>query len=113
MRLLGDDGKVHRLETDYVIGSEPVSLPGNARALRLHGNVAGISRHHVLVSPVGSRLRVTDLGSTNGTYLLFPDSVHLRLVEPGESVEIPSGTQIKLAKRSFYYEFLGDVTKAA
>jgi pSer/pThr/pTyr-binding forkhead associated (FHA) protein len=109
--LLSDDGHVYRLDSDYVIGREPITLPGNARALVLTGDTSGVSRHHARVSVGGSRVCVTDLGSTNGTFLLLPDASQPRLVEAGESVDIPSGTQIMLAKRSFYYESLGDFGK--
>jgi FHA domain len=111
--LLGDDGRVFRLDGDYVVGSEPIRLPGNARALALTGNTSGVSRHHVLITVVSGGVRVTDLGSTNGTYLLLPDQPEPVLLEPGESADIPSGTQIMLAKRSFYYESMGDFGERA
>lgn len=111
--LLSDDGRVFRLDVDYVLGREPTELPGNARALALYGNTSGVSRHHALVAVVPGGLRVTDLGSTNGTYLLLPDRPEPLLLEAGESVDIPSGTQIMLAKRSFYYESMGDFGKRA
>jgi pSer/pThr/pTyr-binding forkhead associated (FHA) protein len=106
--LLGDDGNVYRLDADYVIGREPITLPGNARPIVLSGNTSGVSRHHARISVERSRVCVTDLGSTNGTFLLLPDAAQPRLVAAGESVDIPPGTQIMLAKRSFYYESLGD-----
>ncbi len=111
--LLGDDGNVYRLDTDYVIGREPITLPGNARPLVLEGNTSGVSRQHARISVQPSRVSVTDLGSTNGTFLVFPDTVHPRQIAVGESVDIPSGTQIMLAKRSFFYESLGDFGASA
>jgi pSer/pThr/pTyr-binding forkhead associated (FHA) protein len=111
--LLGDDGNVYRLDGDYVIGREPTTLPGNARPLVLSGNTSGVSRHHARITVARSRVFVTDLGSTNGTFLLLPHADRPRLVAAGESVDIPPGTQIMLAKRSFYYESLGDFGKRA
>lgn len=111
--LLGDDGNVYRLDTDYVIGREPTTLPGNARALVLEGNTSGVSRHHARITVGPSGVCITDLGSTNGTFLVLPHTVHPRQIPAGESVDIPAGTQIMLAKRSFYYESLGDFGKGA
>lgn len=111
--LLGDDGSVYRLDCDYVIGREPMTLPGNARPLVIDGNTSGVSRRHARITIDHSRVYVTDLGSTNGTFLLLPDADRPRLVAAGETVDIPPGTQIMLAKRSFYYESLGDFRKGA
>jgi pSer/pThr/pTyr-binding forkhead associated (FHA) protein len=111
--LLSDDGQVFRLDVDYVVGREPTELPANARALALRGNASGVSRHHALITVVGGGVRVTDLGSTNGTYLLMPDRSEPVLLGAGESADIPSGTQIMLAKRSFFYESMGDFGKRA
>jgi pSer/pThr/pTyr-binding forkhead associated (FHA) protein len=111
--LLSDDGRVFRLDADYVLGRDPTKVPPHARALVLNGNTSGVSRHHALITVVSSGVRVTDLGSTNGTYLLLPDRSEPMVLEAGESVDIPSGTQIMLAKRSFFYESMGDFGKRA
>ncbi|WP_460370425.1 FHA domain-containing protein, partial [Actinocorallia lasiicapitis] len=106
--LLLDDGTTFRLDTDYVIGRSPEPAPevagGLARPVRLTDLEGSVSRRHIKISLDQWDVRLTELGSVNGTFLTEPDRPQRRL-QPGESVIVPPGSVIQVgAQRTFRYE---------
>jgi hypothetical protein len=106
--LLLDDGMTLRLDTDYVIGRSPEPAPevvaGTARPVRLTDTDGSVSRRHVRVTLDQWDVKLTDLGSVNGTYIEEPETP-LRPLQRGETVTMKPGTKIQVgAERTFRYE---------
>ncbi|QGN34717.1 FHA domain-containing protein [Microlunatus sp. Gsoil 973] len=90
-----------RIEVDrpVVIGRSPaanrVSGDQLPRLLTVPSPSHDISRTHVQVAPENGRMVVTDLNSTNGTILVFPDGRRTDL-RPGVGVPVEVGSVIDL-----------------
>lgn len=91
--LLKLDGEVP--ETRFVIGAEGVKLGRTAPADIIVAG-AGVSRAHCLVELSGEQLRVSDLGSTNGTYI---DNKRIARTE-----ELAIGSVLRVGNVSFEHE---------
>ena len=102
--LLLDDGTTYRLDADYVIGREPGELGSSARAIRLFHNSGGISRRHLRISVLGWTVKVTDLGSANGTHLELPGGTEVVSLHPFQPRDLSTGTTIRLVRRWIRYE---------
>ncbi|MEO5878407.1 MAG: FHA domain-containing protein [Streptosporangiaceae bacterium] len=106
--LLLDDGMTLRLDTDYVIGRSPEPAPevlaGTARPVRLTDSDGSVSRRHVRISLDQWDVRLTDLGSVNGTFIEEPETP-MRPLHRGETVTMRPGTKIQVGtERTFRYE---------
>ncbi len=106
--LLLDDGMTLRLDTDYVIGRSPEPAPdvvaGTARPVRLTDTDGSVSRRHVRITLDQWDVKLTDLGSVNGTFIEEPDTP-MRPLQRGETVTMLPGTKIQVGtERTFRYE---------
>jgi hypothetical protein len=106
--LVLDDGTSFRLDVDYVIGREPQHDPdvvaGDARPLKIEDAEGVVSRKHLRVTVGGWEVRVTDLGSANGTYVQIPDIPQPLQLVPGQPAVIPPGTMVNIGRRWLRYE---------
>lgn len=111
-----DTGKVLPLD-----GSQPHRiLVGTAEACALRVSDRTVSRRHAALDPVGKRVRVTDLGSTNGTRV-NGIAVTEAFLEGGEVVTVGSTTfrvdlanqrpQAQLSHRTHFGNFIGVSTE--
>ena len=105
--LLMDDGMTFTLDTDYVLGREPVLdadvAAGRARPLRVADPDGTVSRLHLRVALVGWKVQVSDLGSANGS-VLYPTSGKESRLKPHEPVIIQPGTKIAIGHRNLRFE---------
>ena len=94
------DGSVCQLDTDYVLGREPMLdtsvTDGCARPLRLADGSGLVSRIHARVELDGWQVFISDLHSANGTRVLLPGESDGTIVEPGVRVPLIAGAQIYL-----------------
>jgi hypothetical protein len=93
-----DDGTVVELASDLVLGRRPTA-DGGARAVTVEGD--RVSRSHAEVSLHRWEVRLRDLGSRNGTYIVAPGSSELVRVEPEVPVRLEPGMTVYLGTRSF------------
>ncbi|MEO3782956.1 FHA domain-containing protein [Actinocorallia sp. B10E7] len=106
--LLLDDGATFRLDTDYVVGRSPEPAAevrdGTARPILLTDPEGSVSRRHVKVLLDQWDVRLTDLGSVNGTFVQEPDLPERRLRQ-GETVTLRPGSLVRVGGvRTFRYE---------
>jgi FHA domain len=103
--LVLDDGTELRLDTDYVIGREPVLdgdvIAGRAMPVRLSDPGGSVSRLHLRVSLVGRQVEVSDLGSANGSVLHTPGGE--RKLAPFEPTVIEPGACVGIGNRKMQY----------
>jgi hypothetical protein len=103
--LVLDDGTRFTLDTDYVLGREPVLdgevMAGRARPVRISDPDGTVSRLHLRVALVGWRVEISDLGSANGSVLQSP--VGERTLSPFEPVVIEPGALVSIGHRSMQY----------
>jgi hypothetical protein len=93
------NGQVYRLDTPVYIGRKPSSprivtgtLP---RLLRIASPSMEVSSTHVELRQEGSSVVVTDMRSTNGTFVSQPGSTPLKLRQ-GESMVVTPGTLVDI-----------------
>ncbi len=72
----------------------PVGEPG-AHAVRLSDPAKSVSKTHARIDLTDGVLRVWDLHSTNGVWVVPPGAEPIQ-VAPGESVAVPAGADIEL-----------------
>ncbi|MCW2919188.1 MAG: hypothetical protein JWN52_7256 [Actinomycetia bacterium] len=107
--LLIDDGMALRLDVDYLFGRDPEHAKevtsGEARPARLTDQEGSVSRRHLRVALEEWDVRLVDLGSVNGTYVMPPDQETFVQIPPHEPVMIVPGTQVRVGGlRTFRYE---------
>lgn len=106
--LVLDDGSVHTLATDYVIGREPaVAEPvtaGVASPLLIEDDGLAMSRVHAHVVLDGWEVRVVDAHSANGTYVLEPGGAEWLRLEPGVPTTITAGSRVSMGGRTLTFE---------
>lgn len=87
------DGRTMPLDRPVVVGRAPV-VPDDAVAGTLPSPRKEVSSTHARLEAIeGERLRIGDLGSTNGT-LLVPAEGPARILRGGEPLEVGLGTSI-------------------
>jgi FHA domain len=103
--LVLDDGRELTLDTDYVIGREPLLdgdvIAGRAMPVRLSDPGGTVSRLHLRVSLVGQQVEISDLGSANGSVLHTPRGA--RPLAPFEPTVIEPGASIGIGNRRMQY----------
>lgn len=106
--LVLDDGATFTLDANYLVGRDPdrhdVVAGGQARPIRLYDPEGLVSRAHVLIELEGWEVRISDLDSSNGTYVFTPGATEWVRLRPHERVMIGPGTRIGLGRRGFLYE---------
>ncbi len=97
--VLVDDGTVLAIDGATVLGRSPDAPPdkryGVARVTDLSRT---LSRNHILLEPVDAGVRVTDLGSANGTAVAGPGEAFAALTAH-QPVEVPLGARIAIGER--------------
>ncbi|WP_246377656.1 FHA domain-containing protein [Nocardioides ginsengisegetis] len=106
--LVLDDGSVHALIRDYVIGRDPGAADdvrdGRATALVLEDPDLSLSRVHARLVLDGWDVRVEDAGSVNGTYVADPGSEEWRRLEADVPTTIPAGSRLRMGARTMTFE---------
>jgi len=82
----------------YVDASQPAALVGQSPACELKLTDREVSRRHASLEVAGARVRVRDLGSTNGTFVEGVAVVDA-FVCPGDTIRVGS-TALKLERRA-------------
>jgi len=100
-----DDGTQYLLDTGYVLGREPQHDPevvaGGAKPLKIIDVEGVVSRRHLRVALVGWDIQIIDLGSSNGTYVQYPDDPQLHRLEPHHAIVVKAGTTVTMGRRTF------------
>ncbi len=99
--LVLDDGSVYRLDTGYLVGSDPGRDPtvrgGLARPLTLTGTQ--LSPSHAEIRLHGWDVMVTDRDSEGGTYLYGPESTAWERLRTYEPRALLPGTHVAFGQR--------------
>ncbi len=91
--LNGPSGRINLGSTEITIGR----LPGN----QLVVSDPKTSSHHATIRPAGQGYSITDLGSTNGTF------VNERKLSPNTPMTLNPGDKIRIGDTTFTYEVVG------
>ena len=85
------------VSTKLFLGRNPTPTPGHERSpvFAIDDTTKTISKTHAMLEVVGGQLRVHDLNSTNGVWVVPADGEAIE-VEPGEPVAIPAGADLEL-----------------
>lgn len=82
-----------------LVGRNPQQDDGEPAAfLRLEDPTRSVSKTHLELSPTGQGLRVTDLGSTNGSAVIAPDGT-VQELRPGSPVTVSGGWVVQAGAR--------------
>lgn len=99
--LVGDDGTIWRLDSGYLVGSNPASDPtvrgGIARPLSLEG--AEMSAAHAEVRLAGWDVEVVDRSSAGGTFVFEPGAREWIRLRPYEPRALKPGTHVAFSQR--------------
>jgi hypothetical protein len=103
-----DDGTTFSVDDDYVIGREPEHdqrvIDGTARPLVLPDVEGTVSRSHALLAVVDWDVQLTDLGSSNGTYITAPNASGSTPLPRHQPVKIEPGTRIVMGSRTLVFD---------
>jgi hypothetical protein len=106
--LVADDGAVHPLNQDVVIGRDPGTADdvraGAARPLLLDDPGGSMSRVHARVVLVGWDVQVVDAASANGTYVAATAGAEWVRLEPGVPTTVPPGARVSMGGRTVTFE---------
>lgn len=94
------DGSTFIMDDDYLIGREPD--PDGSRAITLADE--RVSRRHARLSAAGWDVVVTDLGSSNGTYVKNPGWQDWMKVAPSHPTVVEPRGQIAIGSQVLVYE---------
>ncbi len=101
--IIFDDGMTYGLNRSYTIGRNPESEEG-FEPLKISTGNETISRNHATLTIDGSQVSVSDLGSTNGTFIWNAVNQAWNQVEPNSTIKIEPGTTVALGRRAFVFE---------
>ena len=94
------DRRAFVLDGDFVLGRLPEAAEavraGRARPFVVPPEQTGVSRSHAAIELDGWEIRVRDLGSHNGTFVLAPGAADWQRVDPAQPVTIAPGTLVTL-----------------
>jgi hypothetical protein len=102
LTLVLDDGQRVALDDAVVLGRAPTPEAG-ARPVRVSDPERTVSKTHVRVDCSGVDVLVTDLASTNGVRISWPQGQESWL-SPGEPARLGPGARVHLGARSFVIE---------
>lgn len=106
--LVFDDGMSFKLDTDYVLGSDPhghdAVASGMARPLVVNADGGVISPVHARVVLREWDVFVSDCGSVYGTHVWAPGASDWLRLAPAEEVKLGPGSQVMLAQRGFMFQ---------
>jgi transRDD family protein len=88
------DGRSVLVDAPVLLGRAPERSPGRegVRLVSVPSDDTTVSKTHALLEPTAEGISVTDLGSTNGTYLV--DSQGSHELAPGLAETVPRGGAI-------------------
>jgi hypothetical protein len=103
--LVGDDGVIWRLDTSYLVGSNPTSDPtvrgGVARPLPLGGEE--LSATHAEIRLADWDVEVLDRSSAAGTFVYEPGATSWARLRPYEPHTLKPGTHVAFGQRIVTY----------
>lgn len=106
--LIVDDGTTIPLAADVVVGRDPRShsavLDGTAIAVLVPDDSLGLSRAHATFTLHEWDVVVTDLGSSNGTFVRHEDTTVWIPLAPHQPAALTAGDTIRLAGREMLLE---------
>ena len=103
--LVFDDGATFALDRSYRVGREPLIESGSSLApLVLRDQRHSVSRSHAELLLDGWDVLVSDLGSTNGTFIWDAGQQTWGRVMPGDPKIIAPGTIVAIGRKTFVYE---------
>ena len=106
--LVLDAGAVFQLDADYVVGREPTLdtsvATGKARPLRIADATSNVSRVHARIELDDWVVKLTDLGSANGTRIQAPGQATDQMLAPHIGVPLEPGSRVDLGGPGFRYE---------
>jgi hypothetical protein len=86
-----------RLDSDFIIGRKTDGAPAGLLDLTpLEGYIMGVSKQHVRIQSVGNGYQITDLGSTNGTWV---NEVRLMSNQPAF---LPNAARVRIGRMRLY-----------
>ena len=87
-----------RQDKDFVIGRKAEGVPdGLVDLAPLEGYITGVSKQHVRIQGAGNGYQITDLGSTNGTWV---NGIRLTSNQP---VVLPNAARVRLGRMELYF----------
>lgn len=95
--LVADDGSRYELHGSYIIGREPQAVPGTLDALALDHHT--VSREHARIDIRDWDIVVTDLGSTNGSFVWNHELQQWQRLGQGVSTVIGPGISLAFGQR--------------
>lgn len=106
--LVLDDGTSYKLDSDYVIGSDPhgheAVVGGRARPLVVRADDDSISAVHARIDLRDWDVFVSDCASVYGTYVWSPGGTEWNRLAAGDEVKLGAGSQVLLAQRGFMFQ---------
>ncbi len=106
--LVLDDGTSYKLDSDYVLGSDPhgheAVVAGRARPLVVRAEGDVISPVHARVVLEDWDVLVSDCGSVYGTYVWSPGGTEWERLGPEQRVKLGAGSQVLVAQRGFMFQ---------
>lgn len=97
-RLTLADGQSVVVDTAVVLGRRPTAPEGRvAASLPIADPAKSVSKSHALVEVDAAGLWITDLGSTNGTFITRPGDV-LRQLDPHVRTAVPADSDLELGE---------------
>ncbi|HEU5475578.1 MAG TPA: FHA domain-containing protein [Actinophytocola sp.] len=103
--LVLDDGTMFPLDREHVLGRGPETDPavrdGSAKPVRLTD--MSVSRVHARIVLNDWDVKVTDVGSTNGTFICPQGESEWTRILPGNQAALRSGAMVVLGRRRLRY----------
>jgi hypothetical protein len=106
--LVLDDGMSFKLDSDYVLGSDPhghdAVTSGMARPLVVKADGDVISPVHARIVLRDWDVLVSDCGSVYGTYVWSPGGTDWERLSPEQEIKLGAGSQVMVAQRGFMFQ---------
>lgn len=100
-QLIFEDGQTELVDATLVLGRKPTWVDSSEDVRLVSLDCSQTSGTHLEVRPIGSEIQLTDLGSSNGSFMLTTGDGQLVQLDAHTPYRVVPGTLVQIGTKRF------------